>query len=168
MTRRRATLIAVAALLLLGNIAFFTWWRPPTGPAEAIVTHVGIDSLVVEVGKDQPAAILGRDGWNPDPVSDARVHLAAVTQTGAPRQITLVSAPSYEQFILSVRDLRARGICHVAILEGGASVLRGPQFPSGRDAPTLVLCGNSIGHEGFFGRLAPDTHIRIGIRQPVH
>lgn len=159
--------MAIVALLLLGNIAFFTWWQPRTASAEAIITHVGIDSLVIEVGKGQPAAILRRNGWNPDPVSDSRVHLAAVTQTGAPRQITLVSAPSYKQFILSIRDLRARGICHVAILEGGASVLGGSQFPSGRDAPTLVLCGNSIGHEGFFGRLAPDTHIRIRLGQAL-
>ena len=107
-----------------------------------------------------------RKGWNPDPIADSRVRFAAATETGVPRQVTLMSAPTYEQFIISIRDLRAHGICNVAILEAGTPVLGGPQFPGGRDVPTLVLCGNSIGHEGFFGRLAPDTHIRIRLHQP--
>ena len=165
-TRRRTTLMAIVALLLLGNIVFFAWWRPRTASAEAIITHVGIDSLVIEVAKGQPAAMLRRKGWNPDPIADSRVRFAAATETGVPRQVTLMSAPTYEQFIISIRDLRAHGICNVAILEAGTPVLGGPQFPGGRDVPTLVLCGNSIGHEGFFGRLAPDTHIRIRLHQP--
>lgn len=164
---RRRTILAIAALLVFsGDVTFFGWRLLHSATVDAVITHIGTDSLVFEIPGTQPAALLRRDGWEPDPANDSKVNLYPSDGSEVTPRVPLITTPTYDQFIRSIRDLRARGICHVAIRESGKLALPGePNYPGGLTVHTLVLCGNAIAHEGFLGTLSPDTHIRLKVTQ---
>jgi hypothetical protein len=76
--------------------------------------------------------------------------------------ISLGPKPSYGSFIQSIRSLRVRHICHVAIVEG-AAVLSQMDTPKGLlEIPTIALCEGPIGDAtSFDGKLPPDALLRL-------
>jgi hypothetical protein len=168
MIPRRRVLKIVAATLLAGNIAFLGWRLHEAAMPNAAITYAGLDSLALEVPRNQPAGILRGGKWQPDPATDARVRVSAETQTRRFLPVVVISLgpkPSYGRFIESVRSLRARHICHVAIMEGAAGV---PEMERGYtpegflEIPTILLCGEPIGDAASFdGKLPPDAVMRL-------
>src|SRR4051812_126801 len=112
MLRRRVLKIVLAAVLV-GDIGYFAWRVHEAATPNAAITYAGLDSLVLDVPRGQPAAILQEGKWYPDPATDARVQVPAQTQTGRPLQVMVIrvgSVRSYGSFIESLRSLRARHI----------------------------------------------------------
>jgi hypothetical protein len=166
---RRSFLKIVASTLLIGNIAFFAWRVHEATIPNAAITYAGLDSLFLVAPRSQPAAILLRGKWHPDPASDGRVRVPIMTtRFGPPKQVVVISLgakPSYGSFIQSLRSLRVRHICHVAILEGAgiASEMERGDTPVGLlEIPTIALCEGSIGDAvAFDGKLPPDALLRL-------
>jgi hypothetical protein len=165
-TRRRTFLTIAALSLLAGNVAFFGYRH--FGGAKATITYVGLDSGGVIVPEDQPGATLKDGKWEPDPAADPKVKLPIEDMGRTPRQLIVVSlAPegNYGRFIQSIRALRARGICNLAIREGGTSRKMAAPLPGGsRDAlaiPAIIVCGHTIGDNGFTGTLPSDRDVRL-------
>ncbi len=168
MIQRRRVLKIIASILLMANIAFFGWRTYEATIPNAAITYAGLDSVVLFVPRNQPASILLRDKWQRDPATDTAVQVPAETQTGRPLHFVVISlgpTPSYGSFIQSVRSLRVRHVCHVAILEGAAvfSRMEHSDPPDGQlGIPTIALCEASIGDAaGFDGKLPPDALLRL-------
>ncbi|WP_264939044.1 hypothetical protein [Sphingomonas caeni] len=156
-------LTILALVLLAGDILLAGWYYNCRAGTRATVIHVGLDSYGMIVPENQPMAKLIDGKWQPDPAADPSVSLR-----DGPERLAMVSLapdPGYGHFLQVIRDLRARGLCNVAILEGGTPHRMSVPLPGGsRDAieiQAILLCGHTLGDSGFTGQLPPDSEIRL-------
>lgn len=155
---RRPALMMFALVLSVIDVAFLSWIH--LAYANAAVTYVGLDSIAFKVPSNEPSLTLRQQHWYLDgrPMSDWTEYLKN-RESGPVALITLAPQPTYDQFIRSIRDLKKRKICNVAIREGGE------QLESAKLASALILCGHGLGDAGFFGTLPEDGPIRIRVGQ---
>jgi hypothetical protein len=164
MKRRRLFLVMVVMALVTANIIFLylpALYKNPT----ATIMFVGLDSTGAFVPTAYPFAEFRQGKWVPDPTVQAR---EIVEDMGGNKQslalISLMPQPTYGHFIQSVRDLKARNICNIAIREGAEPIKSDTPLPDGSfeyfSIPALVLCGQSIGDAGFYGELPPDRNVQ--------
>ena len=152
-------------VLTVADVGLLTWhWLHGTG-ANATITYAGLDSLSVVVPAKEPALRLEQERWYLDgrPVSDWAEYMRNRGEGGPVALVTLGSQPTYVQFIRSIRDLKKRGICNVAVREGGEIMKSGEMMT----IPAFVLCGHQLGDAGFGGTLPQDGPIRIPTDQPM-
>ncbi|MEP9361212.1 hypothetical protein [Sphingomonas sp. KR3-1] len=161
---RRSRLIPLACTLAVADVLFLGWrWRQDSLP-NADVTYVGLDSSEMIVDADAAALSLQAGHWRlgDRPLADVGEYAKGVAAEG---HMPLVTAPSYGQFLRSVRDLKARKICHILIREGGTIIKAAPtpEVPVWDELsiPALLLCGESDSDMGFHGTLPPDGPIHL-------
>lgn len=153
---RRTLLILTAAGLAAVNMLYGVWYNGRS-TNDVRVTYVGFDSIYVVVPVKEQGAVLHGQEWRPTLKASEK---SAGDMIGMQHLIPLISLGShsdYGQFILSVRDLKARGVCHVLIRDGAEPMRQGIDVM----VPTLILCGRAIGDAGFYGTLPADRTIRL-------
>jgi hypothetical protein len=163
MPRRRFLKILLLALTL-GNAVFLVWrWRQDT-TLNAAITYVGLDSMEYVIRKSSPALMLEKGQWhaNGQRVSDPAAYLRERGVAGNIAVVSLTSRSPFMQLVRSIRDLKARGVCHVMIREGGTPVKsQAPAHEGFLEAQLLVLCGDQLGDEGEVGTIARDHEIHV-------
>lgn len=163
MKRRRLFLVMVVLALVTVNIIFLYLPAHDDG-SPTTITFVGLDSLGVVVPASTPFAEFHEGKWLPDPKAQAR---EIVEDMGRNKRslalISLMPRPTYGRFIQSMRDIKARNICNIAILEGAEHIKSTAPLPDGSQEylqiPAFVLCGHAIGDAGFYGELPPDRNV---------
>ena len=162
---RRHILMLFVLVLTVADVGLLTWhWLHGTG-ANATITYAGLDSLSVVVPAKEPALMLKQQQWYLDgrPMSDWSEYMRNRGQGGPVALVTLAPRPTYAQFIQSVRDLKKRKICNVAMREGGAVMKSHDEM----QIPAFVLCGHQLGDAGFRRTLPPDGPIRVPTDRPM-
>lgn len=151
-------LAALSVGLMLGD----SWWyHQHFVSLNANLTYIGFDSAMMALPEDLPAPILINGKWNVDPAKLQRSIISSIVSIPHEEKVAFVSISPQNnlgQAVAVIRDLKARRICNVFIVENADAKV------GDRDSfvPGYMLCGHSIGDAGFFGALPMDRRIHVG------
>jgi hypothetical protein len=163
MVQRRSRLLLLACMLAIADALLLGWrWHRDTA-ANGLVTYAGLDSITMMVDADVPRLGLRGGSWFLDKApADPAAYAKGLAAEG---HMPVVSASTYRQFLVAVRDLKARKVCNVLIAEGGQLEKAAPMSKDGDvdtlTIPAFVLCGRPIGDAGFQGVLPPDGPVHV-------